>query len=376
MTSTPPASHPTGSPSAAGGRGGLPPAGPRISALLIITVVLAVLILGTGTTAWWVTVSVERPYKAWTGEAVFVEIPQGAGVAAITRRLSDAGLLEHLYVFRLSVWQQGAERQLRAGEYRFDRPISPRRLVAALVRGDVYLRPLTFPEGLVIAEMAALYEQGGFGTARDFEQAARDATLVRDLDADATDLEGYLFPDTYQLPRRVDAPALVKTMIDRFREVAGPSAGHAARQGLTTRQWVTLASLVEKETRLDTERPLVAAVYANRVRIGMGLQCDPTVIYALRKAGQWDGNLTRANLQIDSPYNTYRYRGLPPGPIASPGRASLAAAAAPAAVDFLYFVSRNDGSHAFSSTLSEHNLNVRRFQIEYFRQRRLEEKGG
>jgi len=353
-----------------------PASRPRLHPLLLITIVLGVLILGMGTAAWWVTIVVERPYKGWSGEEVFVDIPQGAGVAAITRRLSEAGLLEHPYIFRLSVWQQGAERQLKAGEYRFDRPMAPRRLVSALVRGDVYLRPLTFPEGLLISEMAALYEQGGFGTAAAFESAARNVALIADLDPGATDLEGYLFPDTYQLPRRVEATDLVQTMVDRFREIAVPALPQVASTlGWTTREWVTLASLVEKETRLDAERPLVAAVYANRVRIGMGLQCDPTVIYALRRAGQWQGNLTRENLQIDSPYNTYRYRGLPPGPIASPGKSSLLAAAAPAPVDFLYFVSRNDGSHAFSATLAEHNLNVRRFQIEYFRQRRLEERG-
>ncbi|MGE3840373.1 MAG: endolytic transglycosylase MltG [Vicinamibacterales bacterium] len=350
---------------------------PLIHPLLVITIVLGVLILGMGTAAWWVTIEVERPYKAWSGDDVFVNIPQGAGVAAITRRLSEAGLIEHPFIFRLSVWQQGAERQLKAGEYRFDRPMAPRRLVAALVRGDVHLRPLTFPEGLVVSEMAALYEQGGFGTAAAFELAAQNVSLIADLDPAAPDLEGYLFPDTYQLPRRVEATDLVKSMVARFREVAGPVLPEVASTlGWTTREWVTLASLVEKETRLDAERPLVAAVYANRVRIGMGLQCDPTVIYALRLAGQWQGNLTRENLQIDSPYNTYRYRGLPPGPIASPGKASLLAAASPARVDFLYFVSRNDGSHVFSATLAEHNLNVRRFQIEYFRQRRLEQRGG
>jgi UPF0755 protein len=160
-------------------------------------------------------------------------------------------------------------------------------------------------------------------------------------------------------------------MVARFRDVAGPDApARARRAGLSVREWVTLASIVEKETGRDDERRLVAAVYRNRLRIGMGLQCDPTVIYALRKAGQWTGNLTRATLQFDSPYNTYRYAGLPPGPIGAPGRSSLEAAFDPADVSFLYFVSRNDGSHAFADTLSEHNANVRRFQIEFFRRRR------
>jgi UPF0755 protein len=144
----------------------------------------------------------------------------------------------------------------------------------------------------------------------------------------------------------------------------------AAAKGLTVRQLVTLASIVEKETARGDERPLVTAVYANRLQRKMGLQCDPTVIYALQRAGRFDGNLRREDLLFDSPYNTYRYAGLPPGPIASPGRASLEAAARPADVDYLYFVSRNDGSHAFASTLEEHNQNVQRYQIQYFKDKR------
>jgi UPF0755 protein len=161
-------------------------------------------------------------------------------------------------------------------------------------------------------------------------------------------------------------------MVQRFKEVFTEDLRVAAAAvRLTPREAVTLASLVEKETAQPAERPLVAAVYRNRLRIGMGLQCDPTVIYALQRAGRYTGNLTRENLSFDSPYNTYRYAGLPPGPIAAPGRASLEAAVKPAAVDYLYFVSRNDGSHVFARTLAEHNTNVRQFQVLYFRQKRL-----
>jgi UPF0755 protein len=167
----------------------------------------------------------------------------------------------------------------------------------------------------------------------------------------------------------------VKLMVDRFLTAYTPELrAEAEAQGLTTRQVVTLASLVEKETALDAERTLVAAVYRNRMRLGMGMQADPTVIYALQKAGQWDGNITRADLQFDSPYNTYRYPGLPPGPIASPQQASLAAALQPADVKHLYFVSRNDGSHVFADTLAQHNRNVYEHQILYFRQKRLRER--
>jgi UPF0755 protein len=196
-------------------------------------------------------------------------------------------------------------------------------------------------------------------------------SLVRDLDPAARNLEGYLFPETYNLPRRAGAPELVKMMATRFHQVLTPALrDEATAHGLSVRQVVTLASLVEKETARPEERPTVAAVYLRRWRIGMPLQCDPTVIYALELAGRYTGNLTKEGLAIDSPYNTYRFPGLPPGPIASPGRSSLEAAAQPADSDYLYFVSRNDGSHEFARNLEEHNRNVAKFQKQYFREQR------
>ncbi len=194
--------------------------------------------------------------------------------------------------------------------------------------------------------------------------------MIREIDPAAPDLEGYLFPSTYSLPRRATAEQLVQQMVTAFRAVLTQEiVQRAAARGLTVRQLMTLASLVEKETAKPEERPLVAAVYTNRLRIGMGMQCDPTVIYALEKAGKYTGNLTREGLQFDSPYNTYRYAGLPPGPIAAPGRASIEAASAPADVPYLYFVSRNDGSHVFSETLDEHNRAVFEHQVKPARNR-------
>jgi UPF0755 protein len=167
---------------------------------------------------------------------------------------------------------------------------------------------------------------------------------------------------------------LVAQMVRGFRAaLPQPLIDAAAAQGLSVRQVVTLAALVEKETAQDAERPLVAAVYRNRLRLGMPMQADPTVIFALQRAGRWNGNLTRADLGFDSPYNTYRYPGLPPGPIAAPGRRALEAVVQPAAVDFLYFVSRNDGTHVFAATLGEHNRNVAEWQIKFFRERRAKE---
>jgi UPF0755 protein len=211
--------------------------------------------------------------------------------------------------------------------------------------------------------MAELFETKGLGAALDFSTAASDAQLIHHLDPAARDLEGYLFPDTYATMRRTTAADLVPRMVAGFEKALTPEIRAAASaRGLSVRALVTLASIVEKETGKPEERPLVASVYANRLRIGMPLQCDPTVIYALQLAKRYDGNLTRENMQIDSPYNTYRYPGLPPGPIANPGRASLEAAAHPADVPYLYFVARGDGSHVFASSLEEHNRNVDAYQ--------------
>jgi UPF0755 protein len=211
----------------------------------------------------------------------------------------------------------------------------------------------------------------GFGSTDDFLSAAQDPTRIKDLDPLARDLEGYLFPETYSVTRTTSAADLVAAMVARFREnFPEASRQRASEAGMSVRQVVTLASLVEKETARADERPLVSAVYHNRLKVGMGMQADPTVIYALQLAGRYRGNIRKVDLEFDSPYNTYKYRGLPPGPIANPGRAALDAALAPAAVGSLYFVSRNDGSHVFADTLIEHNRNVREFQVLYFKRQK------
>lgn len=332
--------------------------------------VVVLLVIGAGAGAWWFYAGVDRPFKGYDAAEQFVEIPQGSGSIAIAKRLTDAGVVRDVNSFRLALWITGTGRRLQAGEYRFEQPMSPRQVADKIARGDVYVQPITFPEGWTIRQMAALYESKGFGEAKSFVAAASDTELIRDLDPAAKDLEGYLFPDTYALPRHATAGQLVSRMVASFRKALTPElVDAAAGRGLGVRQYVTLASIVEKETGNKDERPLVAAVYANRLKINMGLQCDPTVIYALERAGRYNGNLRREDLQFDSPYNTYRYAGLPPGPIASPGRASLEAAANPADVDYLYFVSKNDGSHAFASTLEEHNRNVQEYQVKYFRRK-------
>jgi len=334
--------------------------------LLALLVIVAAAAVATAVIYQWPA----EPFKGYETAEQFVELPPGANTRTIGDELVRAGVVRDALTFRVALWRSGLARQLKAGEYRFDRPVSALDVVRTIARGEVYLRPITFPEGLTIEDMAALFEAHGFGTASSFRAAASDTSLVADLDQQARDLEGYLFPETYALPRRASASDLVRVMVRRFHRVFAPLQGDAEAEGLSVRQVVTLASIVEKEAGRPDERPTVAAVYLNRLRVGMGLQCDPTVIYALRRAGRYSGNLTRGDLGWDSPYNTYVHAGLPPGPIAAPGRSSLEAAVHPAPVDYLYFVSRNDGSHVFARTLEEHNRNVYRYQKQYFREKR------
>jgi UPF0755 protein len=330
--------------------------------------VLALLVVAAST---WLYVYVVPTYKGYSDAEVFVEIPPGTTPTRMSRLLADAGVVPNAESFRVAVWLRAAGRRLQAGEYRFDSPMSPAQVVEKIIRGDVYLQPVTFREGLTIREMAAIFEERGFGPKSDFVAAGSNEAPIREIDPQASDLEGYLFPDTYALPRRTTAEQLAERMVARFEKAVTPELRQqAASRGLSLRELVILASLVEKETAQADERPLVAAVYLNRLKVGMGLACDPTVIYALERAGRYTGNLTREDLKFDSPYNTYRYGGLPPGPIASPGLASLEAAANPADVPYLYFVSRNDGSHAFATTYEEHSRNVTKYQIQYFRDKR------
>ena len=340
---------------------------------LVLLLIIGVIVAGGG--ALWLRHRMSAPYRAFAAAEVFVELAPGSSFAAIGTQLADAGVVPDALTFRLAARLSGADRRLQAGEYRFAGEQSTFQVVWRLANGDVYTRPVTFPEGLTIREMASVFERAGLGTAAAFEKSAADRSLGAAIDPGLRSLEGYLFPDTYPLPRRAGPDTAVRAMIARFGQVFDDTLRReAAAQGLSMHQAVTLASLIEKETAKPDERPIVSAVYHNRLERGMPMQCDPTVIYALMRAGRWNGNLRRADLQLDSPYNTYRYPGLPPGPIAAPGRGSLEAAVRPADVPYLYFVSRNDGSHVFATTLEEHNRNVVKWQKEYFRQKVGSEK--
>jgi UPF0755 protein len=323
---------------------------------LLVLLLLAVSAAGL----WWHETRFPVRTATQTPQVLVVEPGQGAlGVGASLQAL---GLVRHPQVFRWHVALRGDDSRLRTGEYELSGELSLDQIVDLLVRGDVVRRTVTFPEGKDLEETVALAAAAGLDR-EAFRAAVKNASLVADLDPEAKDLEGYLFPDTYDVTRRPDAAAeLVRRMVQRFRDALKPEAGALAASGRDVREIVTLASVVEKETARGDERPRIAAVFLNRLKAGMPLQTDPTVIYALRRAGRYDGNIRRADLEIDSPYNTYRYPGLPPGPIASPGALALRAALHPEPVDDLYFVSRNDGSHYFSRTLTEHARAVDHYQ--------------
>ncbi len=305
-------------------------------------------------------------YAGYGPGGVFFEVPRGLGVAGIARGLAASGVVKSEWSFRALALTHPHAR-LEAGEYRFERPETPEQVFETLAHGRIYLVTVTVPEGETMFDIAGQLAAKGVTTREGFLAAAESPRMLADLAPGAPSLEGFLFPATYQFPRRQPGEKIAEAMVRRFREAwtrsvaaAADAAGGAKPVGAL--EVVTLASLVEKETRVPEERPLVAAVFRNRLRAGMTLDCDPTVIYALELAGRYNGQLLLADLRVDSPYNTYRRRGLPPGPIANPGEASLRAALEPAEGKWLYFVATGDGGHAFSRTLAEHNRNVARYR--------------
>lgn len=288
----------------------------------------------------------------------FVDIPAGAGSAGIASRLEEGGVIRSRYAFWAMRKVHGGV--LHAGEYRFDHPVPLATVYTRIVKGDVYTRTLVIPEGFNIFDIAGAVQNAGLGQAADFLAAARrDTRLVADLSPHAPTLEGFLFPDTYRFSRHTTPDLMVAAMVKRFRQVAG-QLGLA--ESADVARTVTMASLVEKEVRVDAERPVVAGVFTNRIAQGMPLATDPSVIYAALLDGRWRGKIYRSDLDADSPYNTYRHAGLPPSPIANPGVAALKAAMNPAKTDYLYFVADASGSTRFSVDLKEHNEQVQAYR--------------
>lgn len=339
----------------------------------VVRFAVLVALMAAATAAGWAWWFVHQPYRAWEGAERIVEIPAGRGARAILRDLAAAGVIADARLAEAYLVYYRGDPPLRAGEYRFDEPLSTPEALEKLIRGRVVTYPVTLIEGLTLDESAAALAEQGFGDADLLRREMAAAERIAELDPEAESLEGYLYPDTYHFARGATEAeivgVLVRTFRERYREAVAPLA-----PGRPVRELVTLASIVEKEARLDDERPLIAGVYANRLRQGIALYADPTVIYALKLLGTWDGNLRRDDLKLDSPYNTYVYPGLPPGPICSPSVKSLVAAASPAETSYLYFVSRNDGSHVFAETYAEHRRNVDHWQRRYWRERWAEER--
>ena len=315
----------------------------------ILLVLLLVATVGVGAGAWLVM----TPYGPET--ETFVNIAPGSSATRIGRQLESAGVVRSRYGFDLVRWV--GHGTLHAGTYRFDHPVTVAEVYARIVRGDVYTRALTIPEGANIFDIAERVELAGLGTHQAFLAAARSQMdLVADLDPHAKSLEGYLFPDTYRFSPTITADQMVAVMVKRFRAVT-------AQLGMSenVHQVLTLASLVERETAVDAERPLVASVFENRLVKNMPLNTDPAVIYGLELAGRWRGTIYESDLTRNTPYNTYLHAGLPPGPICNPGIPSLRAAMNPPQTNYLYFVAAGtdaQGHSMFAATLDEHNRNV------------------
>jgi UPF0755 protein len=334
--------------------------------LVTVGIFAVLLAIGAG---WFFWRAVDTPYKGYTEAKKRVEIRRGLRTSAILQQLQKEGVLRDEWIPLVYMKLLRGRDSLKAGVYQFDKPLSPVDVIDKLVRGDVILASITIREGLDRFAIGKLFSAEGFGTEEEWKKITGEADLVRDIAPDAESLEGYLFPDTYKFDPGTPVTTIVQAMVTNFRKHWGNEIA-LITSGLDAHQTVTLASIVETEARLPQERPIVASVYVNRVRKRMLLGADPTVIYAMKLAGTWNGNIRKADLQTASPYNTYKTPGLPPGPIANPGLASLRAAAAPATTPYLYFVARNDGSHVFATNAAEHNRNVERWQRQYFRDKR------
>lgn len=324
--------------------------------LLSLTGLLAIPILIVGIMAYsFVATSVTPPAEQ------LVQIRPGTSLSGVAVQLKEAAVVNDALKFALLARWEGVAGQIKAGEYLFARPATPREVLRRLVAGDVRRIQLTIPEGLNLREVAQRVAAAEVCSAEEFLALASDPRQAARYDIPAETLEGYLFPETYTLESTTTAEQLLAAMIAQSHAALTPELLAAGRAlGLNRHQPVNLASIIQKEAGHDAEMPLISAVFHNRLRRGMLLQADPTVIYGV---ADFDGNLTRKHLETPTPYNTYRRRGLPAGPIANPGRQALHAAAHPADVDYLYFVSRGDGTHVFSHTLQQHNRAVRRYQL-------------
>lgn len=315
----------------------------------------------------WLRSEIYTPYQHDAAKKT-IRIEPGASTTSIVARLYEEGVLKHEWPARIWLRFFPNGKRFKAGDYEFKSPISPREIIDQLTRGSANTRQFTIPEGYNRFDIARMLhglalKEPPPPRLEDVQALFKNTSLIADLDPQATTLEGYLFPDTYDYTPTTKRAQLVEVMVKRFREVYTPEMQARAKEmKMTARQAVTMASLIEKEARLDSERELISSVFHRRLKVKMQLACDPTVVYAAILAGKYRGKIYQSDLDRDSPYNTYKRVGLPPGPIASPGKRSLHAALNPAENDYLYFVvdaQKNDGSHKFSATSAGHEEAVR-----------------
>jgi len=334
----------------------------------LFTLVFVLLLLAAGGAAAWLWLGLQSPYQGFAAPGVFIDLPHGASSRTVARLLKQNGVIRSSFAFEMYA-RRHSRRRLQAGEYFFDHAISAHDVFWQIADGHVYEQPFTVREGETIFDIAHDLESEKLMTAGEFLSAAQNPDLIRDIAPRAKTLEGFLFPATYFLPRHPIPADVTAEMVHKFKEewqrIAPPESKRyttGLEHGRPVASVVTLASLVERETPKPEERPLVAGAFENRLRKNIPLQCDPTVIYAMQDAGQYNGKLTGADLHFPSPYNTYAHPGLPPGPIGNPGEASLRAALDPAKTDYLYFVANTQGGHFFAATLAEHNRNVTKYR--------------
>ena len=294
-------------------------------------------------------------------EKTTFSVNSGENFSQMSGRLNDQGIIRHSLKFRWYARLKGYDKKIKAGEYALSSSLTPRQILSVMISGKVALYKITIPEGFNLYQIAAILSQNKMMPEEVFIQKAMDVSFVKKKGIQAQTFEGYLFPETYHFPKGVSPDAIIDAMVRRFREIFLPEwKQRAEKLNMTVHQVLTLASIIEKETGAAFERPLISSVFHNRLRKGIRLSSDPTVIYGIR---DFNGNLTRKDLEKWTPYNTYRIKGLPPGPIANPGVASIHAALYPAKSDYLYFVSKKDSTHQFSTNFKDHNRAVRKYQL-------------
>jgi len=349
-----------------------------------VKVYLFFIVIGVIGGMMWLRSEIYTPYRHDAAKKI-ITIEPGANTSAIVARLYNEGVLEHEWPTRLWLRLFPNNRRFKAGEYEFKSPISPREVINQLIRGSVATRQFTIPEGYNRFDIARMLyglrlKEPAPARPDDLQALFKNTSLVADLDPQATTLEGYLFPDTYDYTSNTKREQLVDVMVKRFRDVyTSEMQTRAEEMKMNTRQAVTMASLIEKEARVDGERELISSVFHRRLKLKVQLACDPTVIYAAILAGNYRGKIYQSDLDRDSPYNTYKRVGLPPGPIASPGKRSLQAALNPAETDYLYFVvdaEKNDGSHKFSASSADHEKAVKTLRQSEREQKALRQSAG